>query len=213
MKILQTIPLERINDPVMAMAVFMQQKLDLDILQITENEVHLGSNVRKQHMYSLKSSFHNQVLFIWIHHYRSDLSGEEFLSSAIYLPEFGEALRSNVLIQFIQQQTQLQFHEYSEALKKITDIVQEYVHTDQPHLYITRRTLVSLIMAIHYENHHDFRGRFEEIIDQDIIDLYENKLYFKYHIEDMQNMVQLFDDHALPGPLKNLYILFDLKPY
>ena len=211
MKILQTIPLDKIKDPVMAMAVFMQQKLDLDILQITENEVHLGSNVKKQHMYTLKSSFHNQVLFIWVHHYRSDLSGEEFLTSAIHLPEFSEALRSNTLIQFVQQQTQLQFHEYSEALRRITEIVRDYIHSHEPHLYITRRTLISLIMAMHYESHADFRGRFEEIINQDIIDLYENKLYFKYHIQDMKAMVSLFDDADLPGPLKDLYILFDLQ--
>ncbi|GEM48111.1 hypothetical protein [Deinococcus cellulosilyticus] len=211
MKILQTIPLDRISDPVMAMAVFMQQKMDLDILQVTENEVHLGSNARKQHMFTLKSSFHNQVLFIWVHHYRADLSGEEYLSTAIHLPEFSEALRSNTLIQFIQQQTQLQFHEYSEALRKITDIVRDYLHSHDPHLYITRRTLISLIMAIHYESHADFRGRFEEIVHQDIIDLYENKLYFKYHIQDMKAMVNLFEDADLPGPLKNLYILFDLQ--
>lgn len=211
MKILQTIPLDKIKDPVMAMAVFMQQKLDLDILQITENEVHLGSSVKKQHMYTLKSSFHNQVLFIWVHHYRNDLSGEEFLTSAIHLPEFSEALRSNTLIQFVQQQTQLQFHEYSEALRRITDIVRDYIHSHEPHLYITRRTLISLIMAMHYESHADFRGRFEEIINQDIIDLYENKLYFKYHVQDMKTMVELFEDADLPGPLKNLYILFDLQ--
>ncbi|GGJ22151.1 hypothetical protein [Deinococcus roseus] len=211
MKILQTIPLDKIADPVMAMAVFMQQNRKLDIMQITENEVYLGNNSRKQHMYTLKSSFHNQVLFIWIHHYRPDLSNEEYLNTAIHLPAFSEALRSNTLIQFIQQQTQLQFHEYSEALKKITEIIREYLQSGHAHQYITRRTLISLIMAMHYETHGDYRGRLEEIIDQDIIDLFDDKLYFKYHIEDMKALIQLFDSGTLPGPLKDLYILFDLQ--
>lgn len=210
MKILQTVPLEKITDPVMAMAVFMQNALKLDILQITEDEVHLGNNLKKQHMYTLKSSFHNQVLFIWIHHYRLEFDQEDFLDTAINLQDFTEALRSNTLIQFIQQQTQMQFHEYSDALKQINETVQVYLSLPNAHQYVTRRTLVSLVMAMHYESNGDFLPRLTEIIDQDIIDLYEGKLYFKYHVQDMEAVVELFESEEVPGPLKDLYVLFDL---